>query len=86
MPYARGTVICSKKGRDKGYFLAVISSDGVHALVCDGKERPIERPKRKNLKHISPTDFVLSEEQLRTNKSLKRALHDFRTNNVKGEI
>ena len=86
MPYARGTVVCSKKGRDKGYFLAVVSSDEVHAFVCDGKERPIENPKKKNLKHISPTDYVLSEEQLKTNKSLKHALRDFRTNNVKGEI
>ena len=86
MPYARGTVVCSKKGRDKGCFLAVVSSDEVHAFVCDGKERPIERPKKKNLKHISPTEFVLSEEQLKTNKSLKHALNDFRTNNVKGEI
>lgn len=86
MPYGRGTVVCSKSGRDKGYFLAVVSSDDRFALVCDGKERRLERPKKKNLKHISPTDIVLSEEQLKTNKSLKHALNDFRTNNVKGEI
>ncbi len=86
MPYVKGTVVCSKKGRDKGYFLAVVSSDGVYALVCDGKERPIEKPKKKNLKHLSLTGTTLSEEQMKTNKSLKRALRDFTTNNVKGEI
>ncbi len=85
MPYARGTVVCSKKGRDKGYFLAVISSDNLYALVCDGKERRIEKPKKKNLKHLSPTENVLSEEQMATNKSLRHALRDLRTN-VKGEI
>lgn len=86
MPYARGTVVCSKKGRDKGYFLVVISSDDGYALVCDGKERRLEKPKKKNLKHLSPTGYELAQEQMETNKSLRHALRDLRTNNVKGEI
>ena len=86
MPYARGTVVCSNMGRDKGYFLVVISSDSISALVCDGKERRLEKPKKKNLKHLSSTETVLSEEQMMTNKSLRHALREFRTNNVKGEI
>ena len=86
MPYARGTVVCSKMGRDKGYFLVVVSTDERSALVCDGKERRLEKPKKKNLKHLCSTEARLSEEQMMTNKSLRHALRDFRTNNVKGEI
>ena len=36
-----GQVVCSKSGRDKGYFLAVYEEHENFVLVCDGKERPI---------------------------------------------
>lgn len=82
----RGTVVCSSAGRDKGMFMAVVGCDGETVTVCDGKQRPLERPKRKNVKHVSFTVCCLSDEQLQTNRSLRHALNDFRTNNVKGEI
>ena len=86
MPLEKGTVVCSRNGRDKGYFMVVFSSDENNVYLCDGHERPIEHPKKKNIKHICPTSFKLSEEQMRSNKALKRALREFNTNNVKGEI
>lgn len=72
-----GSVVISKAGRDKGYFLFVkdMASDGV--LVCDGKERPIERPKKKNPKHLAPTGYSLSAQETATNRSLKRALSKY---------
>lgn len=82
----RGTIVCSKAGRDKGYFLAVVETDGDVVYVCDGKERPIERPKKKNVKHIFLTDRVLADDQLKTNRSIRHALSDFRATNAKGEI
>ena len=74
MELVKGSVVISKAGRDKGYFLAVtqITEDGIY--VCDGKERPVERPKKKNPLHLAKTHFVLSEEETATNRSLKRAL------------
>lgn len=77
MPPERGTVVCSKAGKEKGMFMAVLSSDDKAVLLSDGRQRPIEKPKRKNLKHVSLTDTRLSEEQLKTNKSLRHALSDF---------
>ena len=73
-----GRVVCSKAGRDKGSFLAVVGLEGEALLVCDGKERPLERPKRKNTKHLAVTKEVLTKEQLSSNKSLRKALSQYR--------
>ncbi len=69
-----GRIVCSKAGRDKEYFLVVVKEDQDFVYVCDGKERPLERPKRKNKKHIQLTNTVLSENSYKTNKQLKKAL------------
>ena len=73
-----GRIVCSKSGRDKGYFLVVVKADDNFLYVCDGKERPLERPKRKNAKHLSLTNTVLTEDKFKTNKSLKKALAVYR--------
>ena len=73
-----GRIVCSKSGRDKGYFMVVVNEDSDYLYVCDGKERPLERPKRKNAKHLSLTNTVLTENEFKTNKSLKKALAVYR--------
>ena len=85
-PIKRGTIVCSKSGRDRGYYLVVVSSDNEYVYACDGKERPLERPKRKNPKHIHLTNFITDEEQMKTNRSIRHVLNDFKTSYVKGEI
>ena len=70
----KGKVIISLAGRDKGRLLAVMQADGNRVLVCDGKERPIDRPKSKNIRHIGPTDSSLTEEDMRGNRALRKAL------------
>ena len=74
MELRKGSVVISKAGRDKGYFLAVVDITDEGIFVCDGKERPVERPKKKNPLHLARTNMVLAEEETATNRSLKRAL------------
>lgn len=74
MEFRRGQVVRSRAGRDKDSFLAVIELAPPFALVCDGKARPLERPKRKKLMHLAPTAAVLPEESLATNRKLRAAL------------
>ena len=74
MELRKGSVVISKAGRDKGYFLAVVDITENGIFVCDGKERPVERPKKKNPLHLAKTAYVLTEEETATNRSLKRAL------------
>ncbi len=72
--FERGRVVKSTAGRDSGKLLAVMQADEKTVLVCDGKERPVDRPKRKNIRHIVPTRIILTEDELRGNKALKKAL------------
>nr|MBQ4319742.1 KOW domain-containing RNA-binding protein [Clostridia bacterium] len=67
-------VAYSKAGRDKGKLLAVVDETPQGMLLCDGKERPIERPKLKNPKHLAITNYELERSDLNSNRSLRRAL------------
>ncbi len=78
MEIKRGQVVRSIAGHDKGGFLTVLEVTPPCALVCDGKRRPLERPKRKKLFHLAPTATVLSEEALKTNRQIRTALRPFR--------
>ncbi len=70
----RGQVVVNLAGRDAGKLSAVMGSDNGMLLLCDGKERPLSRPKRKNTKHVIPTNNVLEEQQYQSDKALRRAL------------
>jgi len=83
----KGRIVCSKAGRDKGYFMVLVGKQDNAFLVCDGKERPIQKPKLKNAKHISFTNTYLSADDYRSNKSLRKALAVYRdTADIKEEL
>ncbi|MBQ7726613.1 MAG: KOW domain-containing RNA-binding protein [Clostridia bacterium] len=79
-----GRIVRSLAGRDKGYFLVVVSQDGNFLSVCDGKERPLARPKRKNIKHLALTNTVLNRSEYETDKQLRKALAVYRASVWKG--
>ena len=70
----RGTVVRSSAGRDKGSLLAVMQQEENRVFVCDGKERPIDRPKSKNIRHVQATGFSVTESELETKRALRKAL------------
>ena len=72
--WERGTVVRSLAGRDAGYPLCVVGYEGELPLVCDGKERPLERPKKKNPRHLEPLGAEPLTWQLRGNRALRKAL------------
>jgi len=72
-----GRIVIASAGRDKdAYFVVTGESEG-YVLLCDGKGRPFERPKRKNPRHIKPTDDSLPMEGIKTNRALRRALANY---------
>ena len=77
MQLTAGCVARSLSGRDAGRFYAVLSLAGGKAEIADGKVRRLERPKRKNPKHLAATETILPSESLSTNNQLKRALQAF---------
>ena len=76
MAFETGQVVISNAGRDKGAALVVTAITAHGVLVCDGKQRPLERPKRKNPRHLLPTAYHLDAPAMATNRRLKRALRE----------
>lgn len=68
-----GMVVQSIRGHDEGLF-AVLRVEGNFAFLANGKLRPLEKPKKKNLKHLRATSFVLDLTRIQTNRQLKAAL------------
>ena len=80
-----GSVVKSCAGRDKNSFFVAVGISGGFVEIADGKERRLEKPKRKNIKHISPTNTVISMEAL-TNKKLKKVLNEFSTQGLRQTV
>ena len=45
-------VVISTAGRDQGEWFYVIQTDPVYLFLANGKDRTIEKPKRKKRKHV----------------------------------
>lgn len=71
-----GSVVRSISGRDKGFF-TVVKIDRRFAYLADGRSRLLEKPKRKNPKHLRVTNTVFDPMRMKTNKKLKQALWPF---------
>jgi len=54
-----GSVVRANAGRDGGGLFVVTAADGDRCFIADGKSRKLGKPKRKNIKHISPTDSMI---------------------------
>ena len=72
-----GRIVMSKAGRDKNKAQVILKVTENYLLVCDGKERRLERPKRKNAKHLKFTNAYLKAHQLETNRAIRKALNEF---------
>ncbi|MGI6559290.1 MAG: RNA-binding protein [Limnochordia bacterium] len=57
-----GQLVTSTAGRDRGkQYLVVGSSPDGTALVADGQGRGMDRPKRKNVKHLVVHQLIAEE-------------------------
>ncbi|MBQ8835560.1 MAG: KOW domain-containing RNA-binding protein [Oscillospiraceae bacterium] len=45
-------VVVSTAGRDQGEWFYVIAEDQIFLTLANGKDRPLDRPKRKKRKHV----------------------------------
>lgn len=52
MVVEKSDIVVSRAGRDKGKIFFVLEEDGTFAYLANGKERKIETPKKKKLKHL----------------------------------
>ncbi|MGN0538835.1 MAG: KOW domain-containing RNA-binding protein [Candidatus Fimenecus sp.] len=74
MEFCKGELVVCTAGREKERLMCVVGCDESYVYLCDGKERPLRTPKRKNPKHTAKTGKKLSESAMRTDKALRKAL------------
>ncbi len=70
-----GMVVCATAGKEKDSFYVVTQLDGNAVYLADGKHRTLEKPKRKNVRHIRPTSTVWELDGL-TDRALRRKLQE----------
>lgn len=73
-----GRVVRSKAGHDSNDIFAVVGADETYVFISDGKQRKVEKPKRKNPKHLEVTSYMLLPEEMAANGRLKKALSRLR--------
>ena len=49
---SKADVVVSTAGRDQGKLFYVIGTDPVYLMLANGKDRTLEKPKRKKRKHV----------------------------------
>ena len=79
-----GSIVRSVAGRDKERLFVVTGLELGFAYLADGRIRPIERPKRKKIKHLEPVapNEGRVGEKLRLhekvhNSELRRVINEF---------
>lgn len=89
MDINRADIVVSINGRDKGKRFFVIDRDEAYALLCDGKTRRIEKPKRKKIKHIrlDSTSDSRAAQKIRngdklTNSEIRRSIAEYLVGNL----
>ncbi|SHF08789.1 hypothetical protein SAMN02746089_01283 [Caldanaerobius fijiensis DSM 17918] len=80
-----GQIVKSKMGRDSGRYFIVLAVDGGYAFIADGELRKVDKPKKKNIKHLLKTnecdefirDKILSGKKI-SNADLRKALEKYK--------
>lgn len=74
MGIEKGSIVRSKRGHDQNRWFVVLACRNGFAYIADGKERRLERPKRKNIKHLAATAAVVDVGSLDTDKKIRNVL------------
>lgn len=85
MTIEKGSVVRSVAGHDADRFYVVLAVEGDFAFIADGKERRLEKPKRKRKKHLRGTNTRLDVSSLTTDRKLREALHQFNDGDLPSE-
>lgn len=78
-----GDFVIATSGRDMGKCFVVLSVENQFVYLCNGKNRKVDTPKKKKIKHIEYQDRAndkvcqaLEKNEL-TDKAVRRAISEF---------
>lgn len=82
-----GFVVMSRAGHDTGRVYLVLRVEGRFAWLADGHYRPLDRPKRKRIRHLKPLGSLRDPDWLgplaamndagQQNAALRRLIENF---------
>ncbi len=83
MQFHPGEIVQSLNGRDKDKYFIVLSCDERFVYLCDGKNRRLDNPKRKNVRHIISVSDAVAIPLVSDagNKAIRKIISDFRSVN-----
>ncbi|MGN0514156.1 MAG: hypothetical protein ACI4GD_07740 [Lachnospiraceae bacterium] len=80
-----GTFAKSKAGHDWNQIYVIIDCDDEYVYLADGKNRTVDRPKKKKIKHIQPILCMnetirakIENNNLLSNEEIKKAIKDYK--------
>ncbi|MCR5755165.1 MAG: KOW domain-containing RNA-binding protein, partial [Acetatifactor sp.] len=59
-----GCFAISKAGHDKSTLYVIIAEDKDMVYLCDGRNKTMVKPKKKNIKHIQPINQTIDNSLL----------------------
>lgn len=84
-----GCIVTSKAGHDAGCAYVVVGCDKDYVYLSDGRNKTIEKPKKKKMKHLQFTKQIADEviEKIESkkpvmNEDVKRSLKIYNSRNV----
>jgi len=80
-----GMLAGSKAGHDKTEVYVIVAEDEKYVYLCDGRLKPLEKPKKKSRKHIQIIKTTVNEElqnrlkagKTVSNEEIKRLIKEF---------
>ena len=73
----RGAVVLATAGKEKdGFYVVTDILDSRYVMIADGRSRPIEKPKKKNIAHLRRTNTTVGE--IGTNRQLRIFLSQYK--------
>lgn len=81
MDIQKGMIVKAVAGRDKERYFAVVGEENGAVLIADGKTRKLQKPKRKNIRHLKFTGKIIGLNDI-TNKKLKNVLAELNQHTV----
>jgi len=77
-----GTIVKACAGRDgDDYFVVVTRDDLGFFYIANGKSRKLNKPKKKNVKHLQFTKTVIDLDSF-TDKKLRKFLNEYNLRNL----
>ena len=80
MQLQTGMVVCVSAGKEQNQFFVIVRQEDSFVWIADGKHRTLEKPKRKNKKHVRATSTIWNLHDM-TNKSLRCRLREHKGGN-----